>query len=122
MKCSASTFSTCINRHRKAHPPCPRCSGAYSRPGFENLEQRVDRIPGEALDTDTSFLKYAYGLQVAELLSIQPADEWRQSLMNVLKGYLYVCMACDQYGEFDDAYDLIELVHFFEKIEKPKLQ
>lgn len=79
-------------------------------------------VPGEALDTDTSFLKYAYGLQVAELLSIQPADEWRQSLMNVLKGYLYACMAGDQYGEFDDASDLIELVHFFEKIEKPRLQ
>ncbi len=78
-------------------------------------------VPGGAPGGNASLLEQAYGLQVADLLGIQPAGMWRQSLMNVLRGYLYACMAGDQCGEFDDASDLIELVDFFEKLGRTEI-
>lgn len=63
-------------------------------------------------------LAYAYGLEVTELLSLQPAGKWRKCLMNALRGYLCACLDGDQHGEFEDASDLIELVDFFERIEQ----
>lgn len=66
----------------------------------------------------TPELAQQYGMITAELLDMGSFRMWRESLLNVLDGYLRACFEGDHIGDYSSPCDVVELVRFFDRIEE----